>query len=325
VTSAFTVTAPCSTSNLGAGFDALGIALGGPRLVIRCKPAAPGQGLRITDLTGLGKDSLPRDATNRVLVAAQIAARGIGADYPSFSGDLTIDNSVPLARGLGSSAAAAVAGALLAEALHARLQSDWHANDSGSMRSERFDDARVLATALSMEGHPDNVIACLRGGAQVAVLDAGGVVRACPITPPVTLRAAIFIPDQELKTSEARAVIPRTVPLADAVFNLSRAALFVAAMAAGRFELIGEAMGDRLHQPPRTALMPWLPDLIQAARDAGALGAALSGAGTTVFSLCLPDDAADVAEALRKRANELGVPGSTESVEACALGARIES
>gem|GEM_PF-4925230 len=108
MTSAFTVTAPCSTSNLGAGFDALGIALGGPKLIIRCKPGESGQGLCIIDLTGLGADSLPRDATNRVLVAAKIAARRIGVDYQSFAGELTIDNSVPLARGLGSSAAAAV-------------------------------------------------------------------------------------------------------------------------------------------------------------------------------------------------------------------------
>jgi homoserine kinase len=83
-------------------------------------------------------------------------------------------------------------------------------------------------------------------------------------------------------------------------------------------------MGDKLHQPPRTKLMPWLPDLIRAARGAGALGAALSGAGTTVFALCLPESSAQVAEALQARADQLGVPGASQGIEACAPGARIE-
>ena len=188
-----------------------------------------------------------------------------------------------------------------------------------------FDDARVLATALSLEGHPDNVIACLRGGAQVAVLDGDGVVRACPITLPSALGAAIFIPEQELETSKARAVIPKTVPLADAVFNLGRAALFVAALSAGRNDLIGEAMTDRLHQPPRTALMPWLPELIRAAKNAGALGAALSGAGTTVFALTLPQDSEAVAEALSRARRRAGrSPGARRACVAAAPGARIE-
>ena len=319
MSAAFRVIAPCSTSNLGSGFDALGIALGGPRLVVRCTPGAGG--LRIAELRGEGASSLPRDQTNRVLVAARAAAERIGFDPAALSGELSIDNGIPLARGLGSSAAAAVAGAMLAEALTWQGRNLLHANDSAA---PSFDDARVLATALALEGHPDNVIACLRGGAQVAVLDAAGAVRACPIQPSSPLGAAIFIPDQELKTSEARAVIPRTVALADAVFNLGRAALFAAALAAGRFELLAEAMRDRLHQPPRTALMPWLPEMLQAALGAGALGAALSGAGTCVFALATPDAAAAVAEALRDRANRLGLAGRAESVAACAAGARIE-
>jgi len=335
----FTIVAPCSTSNLGAGFDALGLALGGPRLSIRWSPASGP--LRIAALSGEGASSLSRGADNRVLVAARAAAETLGASFDSFTGELSIDNTVPLARGLGSSAAAAVGGAILAEALasrapeappgHALRTNDWHANDlrpNDSASLPRFDGARVLATALSLEGHPDNVIACLRGGAQVAVLDTQGRVQACPLrvegAAQSPLRAAVFIPDQELQTSAARAVIPRTVPLADAVFNLGRSALFVAALAAGRFELLGEAMSDRLHQPARASLMPWLPQLIEAAKAAGAYGAALSGAGTTVFSLAPAGSAEQVVEALRSRAAALGVPGRALSATAFAPGARIE-
>lgn len=173
----FRVVAPCSTSNLGAGFDALGMALGGPRLVVRCTPG--GSGLRIAELRGEGASSLPRDQTNRVLVAARAAAGRIGIDAAALAGELSIDNGIPLARGLGSSAAAAVAGAMLAEALASQTGNLLHANDSAASAAPTFDDARVLATALALEGHPDNVIACLRGGAQVAVLDASGAVRAC--------------------------------------------------------------------------------------------------------------------------------------------------
>ncbi len=319
----FTIIAPCSTSNLGAGFDALGVALGGPRLAIRCTPGGPD--LRIVALSGEGASSLSRGSDNRILVAARAAAERIGVPFESLRGELSIDNTIPLARGLGSSAAAAVGGAILAEALAARLGGDaLHSNDLAGASATAFNDTRVLATALALEGHPDNVIASLRGGAQVAVLDAQGVVRACPLKIAAPLRAAIFIPDQELRTSEARAVIPRTVPLSDAVFNLGRAALFVAALGAGERDLLGEAMTDRLHQPARSTLMPWLPHLIEAARSAGAYGAALSGAGTTVFALVPPEASERVVEALRARAAELSVPGRALSVDAFAAGARIE-
>src|SRR5262249_49799566 len=136
----------------------------------------------------------------------------------------------------------------------------------------------VLRTAVEMEGHPDNVVPALLGGAQISVRDAEGRVVSCAIPMKVQLKAALYIPDQELATSAARAVLPREVPLEDAVFNLGRAALMVAALAQGRLELLREAMEDRLHQQARSGLLPWLPALLEAARGGGALGAALSGA-----------------------------------------------
>ena len=302
----FMVVVPCSTSNLGAGFDALGIALGGPDLIVRVTPG--GSGLRVARLSGAGADSLPRDRTNRIIEAAHAAARLAGRDPQSLAADLEVHSAIPLRRGLGSSAAAALAGALLADALC-----------DGALG-----EACVLSAAVALEGHPDNVVPSLRGGAQVALLDARGAVQSCPVPIAEPLKAALFIPDAELSTSAARAVLPKMVPLADAVHNLARAALFVAALAGGRTDLLAEAMDDRLHQPARSALIPWLPELIAEARAAGAFGAALSGAGTTVVALCGPDNAREVARRLGERARQLGLTGRSDVVEVGVPGARVQ-
>ncbi len=183
----------------------------------------------------------------------------------------------------------------------------------------------MLRTAVEMEGHPDNVVASLRGGAQVSVRDAEGRVLSCAIPVKAQLRAALYIPDEELATSAARAVLPHEVPLEDAVYNLARAALLVAALGQGRLELLAEAMQDRLHQPARMGLLPWLPALFDAAKRGGALGVALSGAGTTVFALCTGERAREVAKAMMDAAAQLRVGGRSEVVEVGVPGARVVS
>jgi homoserine kinase len=306
--STFTIAVPCSTSNLGSGFDAIGIALSGPHLLVRATSGGPA--LRIARISGEGAEQLPRDATNRLIQAAHLAAQNAGRSPADLRAEIEVHSSIPLRRGLGSSAAAALAGALLADRLL-----------SGALGEER-----VLAAAVALEGHPDNVVPALRGGAQVAVLGAQGQVISCPVSLGAPLQATIFIPDAELETKAARAVLPVTVPLRDAVHNLGRAALLVAALQSGRTDLLGEAMNDRLHQPPRAKLMPWLDSLIAKAREAGAAGAALSGAGTTVLALCAPGRAHDVANAFREAARSSGLPGRAEVLEAGVPGARaVES
>jgi homoserine kinase len=302
---AFTVMVPCSTSNLGPGFDSLGLALSGPDLMVRVVPG--GDRLRIGKLSGEGKDRLPLDSTNRVIQAAHRTAVESGRDPGSLAGELFIHSSIPLKRGLGSSAAAALAGSLVAYQLL-----------DGEIGYEA-----VLRTAVEMEGHPDNVVPSLRGGAQVSLRDADGRVLSCAIPIKRSLRAALYIPDQELATSAARAVLPRQVPLEDAVFNLSRAAMIVAALAQGQLELLSEAMEDRLHQPARSGLLPWLPGILRAAKDAGACGAALSGAGTTVCALCTSDSARAVASAMMAYAGAQGVVGRAEVVDVGVPGASI--
>jgi homoserine kinase len=305
--SVFTIVVPCSTSNLGSGFDAVGLALGGPDFLVRA--TGGGEGLHIANLSGEGVDRLARDSSNRVIQAAFAAARAAGADPADLRAELEMHSSIPLARGLGSSAAAAVAGALLADRLL-----------GGAVGEDK-----ALRVAVDMEGHPDNVLPSLRGGLQVAVRDESGRIFACPVRLGAPVRAVLFIPDEELSTSAARAVLPRQVSLGDAVFNLSRAALLVAALAGGRLDLLGEAMSDKLHQPARATLLPWLPALLAEARAAGAAGAALSGAGTTVCALCASETAPAVVRALSQAAAAQGLPGRTEIVEVAVPGARVAS
>ena len=300
----FTVMVPCSTSNLGAGFDAIGIALSGPGLMIRVNPG--GSRLRISRFEGEGA-SLPLDQSNRIIQAAYHATQAAGRDIEDLRAELQVHSSIPLRRGLGSSAAAALGGALIADRL----------------LGGAIGDNGVLHTAVEMEGHPDNVVPSLRGGVQVSVRAGDGRILSCEVPLRTSLRGAVYIPEQELATTSARAVLPREVPLADAVHNLGRAALLVAALSQGSHELLFEAMQDRLHQPARSGLLPWLPALLEGARRGGALGAALSGAGTAVFALCTPESVRDVARAMTETAAQQKVPGRSEIVEVGVPGARV--
>src|SRR4051812_13167223 len=171
----FTVMVPCSTSNLGAGFDAVGMALSGPDLMVRVAPG--GRGLRIVKLSGEGADRLPRDDSNRIVQAAHRAATEAGRSPQELGAELSIHTSIPLRRGLGSSAAAALAGALAADALL-----------DGAVGV-----ARVLRTAVVMEGHPDNVGPSLRGVAAVLGSLAAGAVSSCPLAIARPPRAALSI------------------------------------------------------------------------------------------------------------------------------------
>jgi homoserine kinase len=159
---------------------------------------------------------------------------------------------------------------------------------------------------------------------QVAVKAEDGRFLVCPVSLRAPIQAVVFVPDQELSTERARAVLPREVSLKSAVFNLSRAALLVSALAEGRLDLVNEAMRDALHQGPRSELMPWLPRLIEAARSAGAAGAALSGAGTTVFALVPPERSGAVAEAMQRAAGTAQVAGRAHAVEIAREGTRVE-
>src|ERR671925_537417 len=226
------VRAPATVANLGPGFDALALALDLWNEVEADTEARPE-----VRVEGEGAGELPEDASNLVFRAMVWLAREVGGTLPPFA--LRCRNRIPLERGLGSSAAAVVSGIVLADRLlGAGLGPD-----------------RLLEVAVDIEGHPDNVAACLRGGAVVAYLSRSGW-RAEPLTAHPDLRLAVLIPEHErLPTEDARRVLPREVPLADAAFNAGRAALAVLALTE-RPDLLAEAVEDRLHQGRRLPLVP---------------------------------------------------------------------
>lgn len=265
----FTVRAPASSANLGPGFDSLGLSV--PLYTtLRVTPQA------VTEVVPLGPEleNTPADESNYVYKAMLLAAKRAGQDLPPAR--IEIETEVPLARGLGSSAAALVAGVVAGNELLGRP----------------LDDPAVLDVTAREEGHPDNVAPALFGGIVVATLDKLGT-HYVRLDPPANLGVTVLVPDFELSTSKARAVLPREYSRADAVHALSHAALLAAALAGGRLDLLKHAMQDYIHQIWRAPLVPGLSDILDDAHKHGALGAALSGAGPTV--LCFHDTREDTA------------------------------
>jgi homoserine kinase len=269
------VMVPASTSNLGSGFDSLGLAL---QLYNRVEMSPAGEGVAVTvrdDRTTRirpasgGKsvsEGIPRDRSNLVARAADLFFRRTGSGPKGLEIECT--NAIPAARGLGSSAACIAAGLMAADALTGR--------DLGK--------AALLDLALELEPHPDNLAAAFFGGLTVAVLADG---RAAALRVPLAreFKVVAAIPADRLPTDRARKALPAKVPLEDAVFNLSRAAMLVAALQQGRWEALSTAMEDRLHQPFREKLVPGAAEAIKAARAAGAIGAAISGSGPAIVAL----------------------------------------
>jgi homoserine kinase len=261
------VEVPASSANLGAGYDSLGVALG---LVNRIEVEVRGWSRGEIELTvdGEGVGELAADRTNRCVRGIEAALREVRGEMPDGVGwRIEMHNEIPLARGLGSSAAATVAGLVAGNAL----------------LGEPLTSADLLRLATAIEGHPDNAAAALLGGFTIcAQLD--DRIEALRFDAPRDLRAILFIPELRLATEDMRRALPATVPLADAVANLSRVGIGVAGMAMGRFDLLRVLMVDRLHEPYRATAYPQLPRLVDAARGAGAIGACLSGAGSTVLA-----------------------------------------
>jgi homoserine kinase len=253
------VTAPATVANLGSGFDCLALALDLESEFWADTDLPPEVGVE-----GEGAEELPTDATNLVFRTIIYLAREAGGTLPSLK--LRCRNRIPLQRGLGSSAAAVVAGLLLADRLlGTALPAD-----------------RLLEVAVDIEGHPDNVAACLRGGLALAYLSSDGW-RAETLRPSPSLRPVILIPAAErVATEDARRVLPRTVPLADASFALSRSALAVLALTE-RPHLLGAALEDRLHQNRRFPLMPASAALFRDLRDAG-LPVCVAGSGPSLLA-----------------------------------------
>ena len=266
---AVTLVVPASSANLGPGFDALGLALGiYDEVTVEIRDQ---QGLSV-HVDGVGADVLPGDESHLVV-------RALRAGFDRFGGTpsglaVSCVNRIPQGRGLGSSAAAIVAGVLAAAGIAA----------GGDVGEEGL--AQVLDVASRLEGHPDNVAACLFGGFTVAWSDDQGA-RAARLDPAAGLHAVLFVPAAGLPTETARGMLPSTVPHQDARHAAGRSALLVAALTR-RTDLLLPATEDRLHQPYRAAAMKPTADLVARLR-AGGLAAVVSGAGPSVLVLLSAD------------------------------------
>jgi homoserine kinase len=256
------VRVPASSANLGPGFDTFAVALG---MQMTLEVEETGAFRVETDL---------RIARHRRNLAVRGFARLCSPERFTFR----IASQIPLSGGLGSSAAAYVAGLVAADHLFEL-------------------DADVLALADELEGHPDNAAAALMGG---FVVCADG--EATRFQPPDGLEAVIVVPHEAVRTKQARAALPAEVPMADAVFNTAHGALLVLGLARGDFDLIARGLDDRLHQPRREHLYPRSMELVRRARGLGALGATISGAGPTVLVWCHYEATAGVDEALKREA-----------------------
>ena len=299
----FEVVAPATTANLGPGFDCLGMALDlWNRLEVVPVPAGSPE-LSSVEIVGEGENELASDASNLTIRALRFLFDEAGLEMPGLR--LRCQNVIPLSRGMGSSAAA-IAGGLVAANHLCGNQYSWN---------------ELLEMAASIEGHPDNVAAAVLGGLQLVVSD-GPQLYTAPIPVPEEIQAVLFIPEARIATSDARAVLPGQVSVADAVFNMGRVALLVAGMSLDRPEYLDVATQDRLHQPYRQPLFPAIKLIFAAARDAGALGVFLSGSGSTVLALTRGREMT-VAYEMFEAARLTGVPGKVEITRPTSRGAHV--
>jgi homoserine kinase len=265
-----TVTVPATSANLGPGFDSLGLALD-LRDEVRVRVVANDGPPVTVEVEGEGAATLPRDESHLVVRSALAAFADLGVHAPRLA--LHCTNRIPHGRGLGSSAAAVVAGVLAARALAGTV------DEPGRTAS--------LAVSTVLEGHPDNAAAALLGGLTIAWSD-GGVPRAVRVEPSPRLSATVLVPAAELATTTARGLLPASVPHADAAHAAGRSALLVEALTR-RPDLLLPATEDRLHQTQRAPAMPATADLVARLRAEG-LAAVVSGAGPSVLVLADVDD-----------------------------------
>jgi homoserine kinase len=290
---AVTVRVPATSANLGAGFDCLGLALD--------------MFASITVTFGEAEQPPTEDVGEKMVLTAVRQTYARLGKLPPNGLRARYHVSIPLGRGLGASAVARVAGVVAVNEFERHALSE----------------SECLDIASDLEGHGDNASPALFGGMQVCVQAADGHYLRSDCRYPRDASMAILIPDHSMPTKEARKALPDQYSKADTVHNTGRAALFVAAMAAGRMDLLAEATDDRIHQRQRASLFPPLFDIFAAAREAGAHAAWLSGAGSSVAAICPEEPARQVASAMLQAAESRGYSGRSLVTRIAREGAAV--
>lgn len=286
-TPSVTVTVPATTANIGPGFDCLGAALTlYNRFSFTAIEAPPGT----VEIQVEGRECarVATNSNNLAYTAFAYLFQQRSSPVPAVS--IQIDLGVPLARGLGSSSTAIVGGLLGANVL----------------AQYPLDQSDLMAMAIAMEGHPDNVVPALVGGCQLAAGDAQNAWILCDIPWHADVVPVVAVPDFELSTKAARQVLPDRYSRTDAIFNTAHLGLLQRGLATANDSWLRAALADRIHQPYRKTLIPGYDQVHQAAIEAGAHGLVISGAGPTLLALANRSSAAGVCEAMQQTWTELG-------------------
>ncbi len=280
----YAIAVPATTANLGPGYDCLGAAL---TLYNKFEIALSDE-FRIS-ASGAFADKIAKNKTNLIYQSLERFYEHIGKPKPVVS--IHIDVQIPLARGLGSSATAIIAGIIGGNLL------------SGSPLSQK----ELLLLAIEMEGHPDNVTPAMLGGCQLIASAKSGSWEFCALPWHKDIAIALAIPDFELSTTKARQVVPKQVALKDAIFNASHLALLTQALVNANTDWLKSALQDKLHQPYRQALIPGMETVQMAAIATGAHGVAISGAGPSLLALGSPANIEAIGEAMVKAWKQAGI------------------
>ncbi len=264
------VKVPATAANIGPGFDCMGLALPIYNTITVEESVSPGSGVEINvvseDLEDLSYEEIPQDKSNIIYRAIEVLYNSVGQTPDDLK--ITVSTNIPLTRGLGSSSSVIVGGLMAANELLGRPA----------------DEAALLSIATEIEGHPDNVVPAILGGLVIASQEDDGSIAYSKLDWPDDWKITVCVPDFTLSTSIARSVLPKEVPLADAIYNVQRAGLFIEAVNKHNPDLMKIALKDRLHQPYRMKLVPGLQEIMDALKhEENVLGCVLSGAGPSVL------------------------------------------
>jgi homoserine kinase len=295
------VRVPATTANLGAGFDCIGAALS----LYNQFQFAPADGLKI-EASGAEADRMDLTASNLAYQAFSKVFDRLGRPVPGLQ--LSIDLEIPLARGLGSSATAIVGGLLGANGL----------------AGHPLNQTEIMAMAIEMEGHPDNVVPALIGGCRLAATAPNGQWEICDIPWQSTVVPVVAIPNFELSTAEARSVLPAQYDRATAVFNIAHLGILIRGLATGNGDWLRVGLADQIHQPFRQKLIRGYTAVEQAAIQAGAYGVVISGAGPTMLALVAQKQAQAVVTAMEQAWQAVGVESIVKTLSLDEVGAQVE-
>lgn len=291
---------PASTTNLGPGFDVLGLAL---ELYSTVTLEICGTRSEVV-VSGVDVDKIPSSPEHIAFQAVETIYQQSGKVQPKGL-RLTIANGIPAIRGLGGSGTAILGGLLTANV----------------MCGNPFSRSDLLNFASTLEGHPDNVAASLYGGLVISVQEDKHI-HTIQVACDPALHVVLAIPEFTLSTQKARNILPKTVDFSDAIYNISRSSLLVACVATGKLEMLSTAMNDKLHQPYRSTLIPGFDDVVDAAISSGALCTALSGAGPTIAAYCL-DNMQEVGNSMQNAFNQHEIPSEILMLGIDVEGARL--